>query len=181
MVNLEIYKKHDFDLEADERVALLNLLSKAFTGYFKEQIFVKQVPTYRFIVKEKGAIIAQTGIDCRVVNTSKLGVLKTYGVIDMCVAPTFQGHGIASQLLSHIANEAIERTVDFIFLFADDHRVYERNGYKRVNATCRLLAIENLSCIKVIEKDMSDSLMVLPIHNSFTLDGDFVDMLGYLY
>lgn len=178
---IKIYKKHDFELSDSEEASIIHLLSKMFPNYFQNRIFFKQIPTYRLIVEDEGKIIAQVGIDCRVIKASQSGILKTQGIIDLCVDPQYQGKGIASYLLKMIEDNAQKQRVDFIFLFADDHRIYQKNGYQRISVNWRFLAIEALTSVKVINKDLDSCFALKPISSHETLDGQHLDMLGYLY
>lgn len=174
-----IVKKVDYEITDEEREALRQLLSQCFKDYYSQRIFHKQVPHFRLLGLYDDQIIAQLGIDYRVVNIAGKSV-PIFGIIDLCVDSRFRKKKIAGQLLLDIEKLAKASKIDCIFLFADDKRIYKKYGYQEVEAVCRWLAIEDLKSLDVFERNVSDILMVKPL-TKLHLDGNVIDMLGYLF
>ncbi len=55
--------------------------------------------------------------------------IKTYCIGNVCTKKEFQGLGIGSQMLKYIEEEAINRGVEFLFLFSIKQKIYLNNGY----------------------------------------------------
>ena len=74
--------------------------SKMICAYFK------QIPHFRYVVYSADKLIAQVGIDYRLMNFD--GETKSvYGVVNLCVTEKHRGLGLASRLLDAILQDAI--------------------------------------------------------------------------
>jgi GNAT superfamily N-acetyltransferase len=62
------------------------------------------------------------GVDHRVISVAD-SIFKIFGVIDLCVLPEYQRQGIATQLLTSLTKLAEEKSIDFLFLVANDFMV----------------------------------------------------------
>lgn len=176
-----ISKKSDFEVSEKEKKELLKLLSDSFPGYFSSRLYYKNVPTFRLLAKQNDQIIAQLGVDYRVIHSRNNGPLQIFGIVDLCVSKDFQQRGIATQLLSTLEEMATESSIDALVLFADDHRLYQKAGFQNIQVTCRFLAIEELSSICILEKDRGDCFMVKNIKHNLDFKNDQIDMLGYVF
>lgn len=65
-------------------------------------------------------------------------------------------------------------------MFADDHRLYTDNGYRRVTNLCRWMMIDEHQTLGIAEKSLADCMMVKQIGTQPWQDGR-VDLLGYLF
>lgn len=171
----------DYQLSKKEQKELLNLLIDSFPGYFANRLYYKNVPTFRLLAKQDNQIIAQVGIDCRVINSRNNGPLQIFGIVDLCVSKDFQQKGIGTQFLKTLEDSATKGEIDALVLFADDHRLYQKAGFQNELVTCRFLAVEELSSICVLEKDRGDCFMVKPIRENLDFKKDQIDMLGHIF
>ena len=155
------------------------LLAAGFPGYFAERSYFKQLPHMRFLAFSGTRVIGHVGIDHRVIRVGER-VLPVFGIIEMCVAQSARGSGVASRLVEEVCALGAAHAVPFVILMADDHRLYQRNGFVNADPDGRWLAIQDLQTVKVIERNLGDCFMVRSLSGETWPDGD-VDMLGYLY
>lgn len=179
--SLTFARKADCELTGPERRGLQKLLQNCFPGYFMDRLYHKQVPQYRWLAKDNGCIIGQVGVDYRVIHSKRHGPLSILGIIDTCVDAEYRDQGIASRLLQHLEHWAEGKAVDALIVFADDHRLYEKLGYCVADVTSRFLAIEEHESVKVMEKEMGAIFMVKFAKHTLDLEGDYIDMLGYVF
>ena len=135
---MKIIKKEEYNLTQSETVQVNKLLKTSFPGIFENRIYMKQLPHFRFLVKNNDKIIAQTGVDYRVVRVGDK-VFKVFGIIDLCVESSFRKRKVAEKLLNEVVNLVKKSNGDFIVLFADDHRLYKRLGYQLKKNKCTWL------------------------------------------
>lgn len=170
--------EHQIASSMQERLGLL--LDTCFPGVLKGRVYFKQLPHFRFLALEERTVLGQLGIDSRIINVGG-EILKIFGMIDLCVHPDRQGVGLASKLLLTAEKVALESAQDFLVLMADRHDLYERHGFQRVQpASTKWLAIEERESIMLIERDLSDCLMVKPLGATRWPPGQ-IDLLGYLF
>jgi len=76
-------------------------------------------------------------------NISNVGSMlsKIFGVVDLCVDHNFQSKNIASSILQKLEKLGLQHNVDFLVLIAQNHEIYQKNGFSLVNNTCRWLMI----------------------------------------
>jgi len=75
-----------------------------------------------------GELAAQMGVELRVIRVGS-NVLRTFGVSDLCVRNSERSHGLAGRLLADVTELARSCGMHFVILFADDGRLYARNGW----------------------------------------------------
>ncbi|WP_172299989.1 GNAT family N-acetyltransferase [Pseudoruegeria sp. HB172150] len=158
--------------------ALVKLLDDCFSATFDGRTFYKQQPHHRLLAFENDRLVGHVGLDFRVITVG--GTLyEIVGIIDLCVAADRRGLKIGTALVR--ASETFDVGRDFSLLFADDHRVYEANGYQRiVPAHTRWLAIDELRSHSVIERDLHDCFMAKSLGTTPWPRGE-IDLLGYLF
>ncbi len=173
--------KCDYDLSKKEHEELLELLMESFPGYFKDRLYFKNIPAFRVLERVKERVIAHAGVDYRVIHSQKNGPLSIFGIVDLCVCKDHQNKGIAGKIISFIKDLAQKKSIDALVLFADDHPFYLKHGFENNSVTCRFLAIEDLSSVCVLEKDMSDCFMIRSLHTNLSFQNDHIDMLGPVF
>ena len=176
---MKIIKKEEYNLTQGETTQLNDLLKTSFPGLFENRIYMKQLPHFRLLVKNNDKIIAQTGVDYRVVRVGDK-VFRVFGVIDLCVESSFRKRKIAEKLLDEVFSLIKKNYGDFIVLFADDHRLYKRLGYQLKKNKCTWLGVDEHKTVGIIEDVLDDCLMVKEVSGQKWPEGKF-DMLGYLY
>lgn len=165
-------------LRKDEGPALAELLDVAFPSTFEGRTFYKQQPHLRLLAFEQERLIGHVGLDLRAITIGGQ-VYEIVGIIDLCVARGMRRKAIGSHLLG--AAEGLGTGRSFSVLFADDHRIYQANGYDRIRpAVTRWLAIDNLRSHSVIERDLSGLLMAKSLGFRPWPHGK-IDLLGHLF
>jgi GNAT superfamily N-acetyltransferase len=177
---LRFSHQDDYAITAADRESLRQLLAACFDGNFRDRTYYKQVPKARSLVHSDQTIVAQLGLEDRVIRVGADPV-RLFGVIDLCVASEWRGRGIASKLLSSIEGLGRTHGIDYAVLFADDPSLYRRHGYEYVPNTVRWLGIDEHRSLTILEKSQGDCLMVKALGERRWDPGAPVDLLGYLF
>jgi GNAT superfamily N-acetyltransferase len=157
---------------------LAALLQECF-GEYPDRSYFKLPPHQRYVAGEDGAVVAQMGVEYRVMRVGAL-VVRTLGVVDLCVRPGHRSRGLAGTLLAEVTDYAGSCEVDFVVLFADDDRLYARNGWVRVDPACTWLKIHEHESLGLANAERPHAMMVKAVGDRSWPDGD-VDLLGHLF
>jgi N-acetylglutamate synthase-like GNAT family acetyltransferase len=169
--------KREFELSFSEREQLNALLNSCFDGVFKDRLYFKQLPHWRHLLVAGDRIVAQAGVDHRVIRIGEQ-VATIFGIID--VQPDMRDKGLAHQLLAEIAGLGQAHGVQFAVAMADDQRLYEACGFRNVPAYCRWLAVDNVTSKTVMEENLGECFMMRPLTGMAWPEG-MVDLVGYLF
>ena len=126
-----------------------------------------------------GALVGQMGVELRVIRVGS-EVARTFGVVNLCVMPSARSHGLAARLLTEVSGFARSCGMDFIILFADDDRVYTRNGWTRAGNLCTWVKIHEHTTLGLATAAQTDALMVKAIGQRAWPEGE-VDLLGHVF
>jgi predicted N-acetyltransferase YhbS len=107
-------------------------------------------------------------------------VVRTFGVVDLCVRHDQRSRGLAAQLLAELTSFARSCGMAFIVVFADDDRLYARNGWARVTNRCTWVKIHDHVTIGLARQEDPEVMMVKALGEQPWPDGD-VDLLGHLF
>ena len=155
------------------------LLRASFPGY-PDRSYFKLPPHFRYVATTgRGHLAAQLGVEYRVIRAGNT-VLRTFGVVDLCVAGDQRSRGLAGTLLAELTGLARSCGMAFVILFADDDRLYVRNGWTRVTNRCSWLRIDNHVTLGLAGPEDTGALMVKAVGAQPWPDGD-VDLLGHLF
>jgi GNAT superfamily N-acetyltransferase len=154
------------------------VLQDCFPDY-PARTYFKLPPHFRYLAVDGDEVAAQLGAELRVIQVGGT-VLRTFGVVDLCVRPGGRSRGLAGRLLAELTGYARACGMDFIILFADDDRLYTRNGWTRVNNRCTWVQINEHTTLGIATDSMADALMVKAIADKPWPDGD-LDMLGHVF
>ena len=121
---------------------LIALLEECFPDTFEGRTYFKQMPHARLLHYHDGVLAGQVGLDFRIIRVGT-EVIRTLGLIDLCVTPKLRFQKRASAMLERVAVIASQARTDFQILFADIPLLYLNNGYKPVEPSqITWLAIE---------------------------------------
>lgn len=179
MSTLEISHHPEYAIDDSTAGRLRELLSECFPDFFDSRTYFKQLPHARFLGRLDGDIVAQVGIDHRVVRVGDEPV-SILGLIDLCVSGEHRSQGYGDQLLEAVEALGREHGVDAVVLLADDHRLYQSRGYELIARPCIWFGIDEHRSLGQIERELDDCLMVKPLARDTWPDGE-VDFLGYLF
>jgi GNAT superfamily N-acetyltransferase len=158
---------------------LQSILQTSFSGYPSRSYF-KLPPHFRYLaMTSDGGVAAQMGVELRVIRVGD-SVLRTFGVVDLAVQPSEQSRGLASRLLADLTGYARSCGMDFIILFADDDRLYTRNGWARVTNLCTWVKIDEHTTLGLATQADTGALMVKAVGEQAWPQGD-VDLLGHVF
>jgi GNAT superfamily N-acetyltransferase len=167
------------DIGRELDLALRSLLGECFPGYPSRSYF-KLPPHFRYIaVAADGAVVAQMGVELRVIRVGD-DVVRTFGLVDVCVGQSVRSGGLASRLLAEVTEYARACGMAFVILFADDERLYLRNGWAHVTSRCTWVKIDNHVTIGLAQQADTGVMMVKAIGDQAWPAGD-VDLLGHLF
>lgn len=169
------------EYEIDEAIesSIAGLLADCFPEYPQGRIYYKQLPDFRFLCWESGALIAHMAVEHRVINNDGQ-VFRIFGVADLCVAEAFQHRRLASRLLSELSILGLRHRIDFLLLMAKDHSLYLSNGFQLVTNTCQWLMINEHRTLGIAHRRVNSSLMVKALRKKEWRPG-LVDLLGYVF
>jgi hypothetical protein len=154
------------------------LLQACFPGY-PSRAYFKLPPHFRYLAVAGGELVGQVGVELRVIRVGR-HVLRTFGVVDLCVRGSERSHGLAGRLLAEVTQLACSCGMDFVILFADDDRVYTRNGWARAANPCSWLKIDEHATLGLAAAEDTGALMVKKIGQQAWPEGE-VDLLGHLF
>jgi GNAT superfamily N-acetyltransferase len=154
------------------------LLQASFAEY-PSRTYFKLPPHFRYLALADGKLAAQMGVELRVIRLGDT-VMRTFGVVDLCVSESERSRGLAGLLLAELTEYARSCGMDFIILFADDSRVYDRNGWVRAGNPCSWVKIHDHRTLGLAQAEDTGALMVKPIGKQAWPEGE-VDLLGHVF
>ena len=169
----------EYEIGPELQDQIIHLRNRCFPEYQRERSYYKQIPHFRMLVLDQDRVIAQMGVDHRVISVGKRPV-RIFGIIDLCVDTKVRGKGIASELIDRATDLASSHEIDFLFLLADDHRVYKNSGFVTVDEVCQWLRIHDHCNYGVAMERMTDTMMFKKIGSKDWPAGP-VDLLGYMF
>lgn len=169
----------EFELTTAQREPLRQLLRTCFPEYFEDRIFAKQVPHFRRLATAGERLVAQVGVDHRIVRVGAES-RSIFGLLDLAVDPDHRGQGVGGQLIEDICGLGAAHGVDAAVLMADDHRVYERHGFVNIAPDCQWFGIHELRSLERMGRNLGDCFMVRALGEREWPAGP-VDFLGYLF
>jgi hypothetical protein len=176
---ITVIRVAEAEISADRSRQLQSLLQASFPGYPGRSYF-KLPPHFRYLAMTgRGEVAAQAGVELRVIRVGDT-VVRTFGVVDLCVAPSQRSLGLAGRILAEVTGFARECELAFIILFADDDRLYARNGWARVTNRCSWVRIDSHVTLGLAGPADTDALMVKATGPYPWPEGD-VDLLGHLF
>ena len=166
------------EIGPDIRQQLQALLQMCFPGYPSRSYF-KLPPHFRYLAMAHGSLVGQMGVELRVIRVGN-EVIRTFGVVDLCVMQSERSRGLAARLLTEVSEFARSCGMDFVILFADDDRVYTRNGWTRAGNRCTWVKIHEHTTLGLARAAQTNALMVKAIGPRAWPEGE-VDLLGHLF
>jgi GNAT superfamily N-acetyltransferase len=166
----------EVDLEVELAQRLAGLLGECFPGY-PDRAYFKLPPHLRLLAYADDELVGQLAVELRMIRVADQ-VFRTLGVVDLCVRPEGRSQGVAGLLLDNVL--ALARHSDFVVLFADDDRLYRRNGWVRVDNPVTWLKVHEHTTLGLAEKIVPGAMMVKPTGTVPWPPGD-VDLLGHLF
>jgi len=176
---ITVIRVAEAEIGADLSRQLGSLLQACFPGYPGRSYF-KLPPHFRYLAMTGDPnVAAQMGVELRVIRVGDQ-VLRTFGIVDLCVRQSERSRGLAGRLLTEVTRYASSCGMAFIILFADDDRVYSRNGWRRVANRCSWMRIDDHATLGLAQKEDTGAMMVKATGKHAWPDGD-VDLLGHLF
>lgn len=167
------------EIGADLAAQLQSLLQACFPGYPSRSYF-KLPPHFRYLaMTSSGDVAAQVGVEFRIIRVGA-AVVRTFGVVDLCVRESQRSRGLASRLLAEVTELARSCGMAFIVLFADDDRLYATNGWTRVTNRCSWVKIDDHVTLGLATPTDTGAMMVKALGEQGWPEGD-VDLLGHLF
>jgi len=176
---ITVIRVAEAEIGADLSRRLQSLLQACFAEYPGRSYF-KLPPHFRYVAMTgRGDVAAQMGVEFRVIRVGGT-VLRTFGVVDLCVTESQRSRGLAGTLLAELTELARSCEMDFIVLFADDARVYARHGWARVTNRCSWVQIHDHVTLGLARQADPGVMMVKAAGQRSWPEGD-VDLLGHLF
>jgi GNAT superfamily N-acetyltransferase len=176
---ITVVRVAEAEIGADLSRQLQTLLQECFPGYPSRSYF-KLPPHVRYVAMTGNqGVAAQMGVEFRVIRVGEV-VVRTFGVVDLCVRESQRSRGLAGRLLGEVTGLARSCGMAFIVLFADDDRLYARNGWIRVTNPCTWVRIDNHVTLGLSRHADTGAMMVKALGGHTWPDGD-VDLLGHVF
>jgi predicted N-acetyltransferase YhbS len=176
---ITVIRVAEAEIGADLSRRLQSLLQACFAGYPSRSYF-KLPPHFRYVAMTgRGDVAAQMGVEFRVIRVGGT-VLRTFGVVDLCVTESQRSRGLAGMLLAEMTELARSCEIAFVVLFADDDRLYARNGWARVTNRCSWVQIHDHVTLGLARREDTGAMMVKAVGEQHWPEGD-VDLLGHLF
>lgn len=176
---MQIEEKIEYNIDPQLHSEITRLRNDCFPEHSTERSYLKQLPHFRFLAYEDGILVGQMGIDHRVISVGK-SVFSIFGVIDLCISSSYRNRGIATALLEQLSALAKEKGIDFLFLVADDYRLYQKNGFQPISTDLTWLRIDEHKNYGVGMEHIENELMIKQTGKKVWPD-EPVDLLGYLF
>lgn len=178
-MEFRIQRIEEFQIGQEVHLLINQLLNQTFGDYYEQQSYFKQLPSFRFLVWQQDQLVGHMAIEHRNINIG--GQLsRIFGVADLCVDHAFQSQHIASSLLEALDDLGKAYHIDFVVLIAQNHEVYEKNGFSLVNNTCKWLMINQHQTLGVANRRIEECLMVKAMNQKKWNEG-VIDFLGHLF
>ena len=166
------------EISVDLHGDLQLLLQECFAGYPSRSYF-KLPPHFRYLAMTGETLAGQMGVELRVIRVGP-HVVRTFGISDLCVRESERSHGLAARLLAEVTGLARACELDFVILFADDDRLYTRNGWARAANPCTWVKIDDHRTLGLAVAEDTGALMVKATGPQAWPGGD-VDLLGHVF
>ena len=92
---MTISRVAEAEIGAELRQQVQALLQASFTGYPSRSYF-KLPPHFRYLAMAGGELAAQMGVELRVIRVGS-NVVRTFGVVDLCVRESERSCGLAGR------------------------------------------------------------------------------------
>ena len=176
---ITIIRVAETEIGADRHGDLQGLLQECFASY-PDRSYFKLPPHFRYLAMTgSGGVAAQMGVEYRIIRVGG-AVLRTFGIVDLCVTAGQRDRGLAGRLLAEVTGLARSRGMAFIVLFADDPRLYARNGWTPVTNPCSWVKIHDHATVGLARREVPGAMMVKALDGQAWPDGD-VDLLGHVF
>ena len=176
---MTIKKLNEYEIGTDLHTEITALRNNCWPDKQKPRSYYKQIPHIRYLAFERESLIGHAAVAHRVISVSGEPV-RIFGIVDVCVAPSYRNQGIASHLLREIESLASTNGVDALLLIADDPRLYLRNGFTAVTAHVAWLRIHEYKNYGVAFEHLDEDVMVKQLGEEPWPDGP-IDLLGFMF
>ena len=176
---MKINRIIEFDISQELHQQITELRNSCFPENSKPRYYYKQLPHFRYLVFVEDTLVAQMGVDHRVIRVGD-SVFTIFGVIDLCVEQSYRQQGIASKLLSSLTTLAQAKSIDFLFVVVKDKRIYSKNGFQDISNYCFWLRIHEHKNYGVAVEKIQDEFMIKQIGDKQWVN-EPIDLLGYMF
>jgi GNAT superfamily N-acetyltransferase len=167
------------EVEADLVGQLQALLRASFHDY-PYRTYFKLPPHFRYVAELGETVVGQVGVEFRLIRVGET-ILRTFGVVDLCVREDERSHGLASRMLDEVTGSARSSDMDFVMLFADDDRLYISKGWSHVtNQRCCWVKINEHTTLGLGVDATPRVIMIKAVGEQSWPEGD-IDLLGHIF
>ncbi|MEM7014943.1 MAG: GNAT family N-acetyltransferase, partial [Verrucomicrobiota bacterium] len=143
-------------------VSIAQIRNECFPEAKIDRSYAKQLPHFRYLAFDQDQLVGQMGVDHRMISVGS-EVLSIFGIIDLCVTEPSRGHGFASTMIHEVTQLAEAAKSDFLFLIADDHRIYIKNGFQSISPFVSWMRIDEHRNYGVVVERLEDEVMIKQI------------------
>ncbi len=179
MNRIEFQRIEEFQINSALHQSIQGLLQSCFAGYPEGRSFFKQMPDFRYLAHYENNLVAHMAVEHRQINNAGQ-LIRIFGIADLCVAEAHRHQRIATRLLTELQTLGKLHQIDFLVLQAQNHELYQKNGFLLQNNLCQWLLIQNNQTLGVARRRLAQSLMVKPLGDKNWKSG-LTDFLGYVF
>lgn len=176
---IKIVRKFEFEISSQEHSTITLLRKGCFDSCQRERSYFKQLPHFRYLAVDNNAIVGMVGVDHRMISIDG-AAYSIFGIIDLCVAASHRGQGIAAALMMAVESQARLSDIDFLMLMADNHAFYSKFGFELRKNYCAWLRINDFKNYGIAFEKLDQELMSKCLGKKKWPDG-MLDFLGYLF
>ena len=175
-----IERTEEFKINKQQHQQIAALLQRSFANYPWNRSFYNQLPSFRYLVKgDDNILIGHMGVCHRLMNLDGESI-RVFGVMDLCVEQAYQSQRIASRMLESLTTLGQQHGVEFIVLIAQEHQLYENNGFVLYDHACKWLVINQQKSLGICLRRLEDCLMVKGLGDR-AWNGQIADFLGPIF
>lgn len=177
MVEIDLFIEHELENRHHDQIT--ELRNAAFPDCRHQRSYHKQLPHFRLLALVDKRIVGHLGIDHRMIRIGDSPV-SIFGMVDLCVDSEYRGNGIGGKMLTQADIIARRNNIEFLFLMASDHALYESQGFHIVDGLCSWLRIDEHRNYGVAVEEIRGEMMVKPTGDTKWPTGP-IDLLGHMF
>lgn len=177
---LIIKRIEEFLLKDREKTSIRKLLDHCFQDYPGDDIFFKQIPSFRYLAYIGNELVGHLGVDHRVIKNGNRRC-KALCISDVCVSETYRSRKIGSRMMKKMESDAQKAKIDFAILIATQSKIYYNLGYRSRENTFRWLIIQNHESLGLAQRKLGKNMVMVKKISGIPWSLETTDFLGPLF
>lgn len=175
---MDIEQVAEYELSAQDRQEVRNLLETVFSSYPEDEAYWHQLPNFRLLARKERALVGHLGVEYRRVRVGAEH-FRIFGISDLCVHPEVSRSGVGTSLVKRLEALAPDYGVQFLLTFATHPDFYRKCGFEEVQTHCRWLMIHQGVSMGVMQRKLNGVMVKAMEAHSWPV-GE-LDLLGHIF